>query len=342
MRRRSLKGKLSASSFPKVLCRTALSLGLLAVLAKKVPWQSTWLAWKEAKVLWILAAEMLAGVQLLLGAWRWKVLLDAQRICVPLGSAVRITLIGQCFNSVLPGTNGGDVVRFLAVERAAGPKRMGLLFSLLYDRFLGAVALALCAPPVLLGFPWGSVPKALHKAMFAIIGAALLLGLGVLVMLFLAPPLASRGGSCGDPQRGLAQKPRFWGRLCVVLRRYRSSPRASLWGLCLSLLIQGSGLLLYGFLAKGFGIELSLLVIGSVMAVATLASCLPVSVGGLGVREGALLYLLAPLGVTPPAAIAFSLTGFVLFVAWGLVGALLLILPTGETGEVPPERAPEG
>ncbi|MBR5604856.1 MAG: flippase-like domain-containing protein, partial [Verrucomicrobia bacterium] len=51
------------------------------------------------------------GATVLLGAWRWHILLEAQGICVVFRRTFQITMIGQFFNSFLLGSTGGDLLK---------------------------------------------------------------------------------------------------------------------------------------------------------------------------------------------------------------------------------------
>jgi hypothetical protein len=77
--------------------------------------------------------------------------------------------------------------------------------------------------------------------------------------------------------------------------------------------------------ARAYGVEPSLGVWVSIIPLSFLASAMPVSIGGWGVREGAIILLAAPLGVPPAEALLVSLTIGVLNVVASLPGALVLL-----------------
>lgn len=103
------------------------------------------------------------------------------------------------------------------------------------------------------------------------------------------------------------------------------------------------GILAYALVAAALGLELGLLDLGWIRTAAALITILPVSVAGLGVREGALVLLLAPLGIEPAQALVFSLLVFavtmLLFgLAGGLVEARRLLLQKPADPDAPPDR----
>lgn len=67
------------------------------------------------------------------------------------------------------------------------------------------------------------------------------------------------------------------------------------------------------FLAKAFAMDIGVLDIGFAYATATIIALLPISISGLGTREASYIFLLGQSGVTPEAALLFSLFDGVLF-----------------------------
>jgi len=94
--------------------------------------------------------------------------------------------------------------------------------------------------------------------------------------------------------------------------------------LFLSCLSQVPGILAFVILARALGLSLSFVTLGWVRSVVLIATSLPITVAGLGVREGVLLLLLHPYGVAEHDALAFSLLVFTVTIAGsGLVGGAL-------------------
>ena len=76
-------------------------------------------------------------------------------------------------------------------------------------------------------------------------------------------------------------------------------------------------------LAEGMGLGLGLLAIAWVRSLTLLVALMPITVAGLGLREGALITLLSAYGVSPSAAFAYAIASFVIQLFLGLVGAVL-------------------
>ena len=99
-------------------------------------------------------------------------------------------------------------------------------------------------------------------------------------------------------------------------------PRAVGW----SLLVQAGGAIAVGLMARALGVSLPLAVWFAVVPLVALAMVLPISISGVGVREGGLALLLAPLGVPAEQAVAIGLLWFLSTIFAGVIGGVLFLL----------------
>jgi len=114
----------------------------------------------------------------------------------------------------------------------------------------------------------------------------------------------------------------FISRLLPYQVRPSLMARAVAW----SLLVQMGGSIAVALVARGIGVSLPLSVWFAVVPLVALAMVLPISIGGVGVREGGLALLLAPAGVPSEQAVAIGLLWFLTTIAAGLIGGLLFLL----------------
>lgn len=110
---------------------------------------------------------------------RWWWLLKVNELAVSIPQAFRLTWIGIFFNNVIPGLTGGDVVKAVYVARLTGRKLRPVL-SVLIDRVLGLVSLALLAAVVILSVLDNDEFRWIAIALWAGLAG---IGLGVLVFL---------------------------------------------------------------------------------------------------------------------------------------------------------------
>jgi hypothetical protein len=117
-------------------------------------------------------------------ATRWRLLLRTGQINISRWEALRLTFLGQFFNTVVPGTVGGDLVKAYYVSKHT-PNKAAALVSVIMDRVLGLVALTVLAGVVLL-IVWSSGLAGSRDLYWPAILVAVILGgiLAAFVFLF--------------------------------------------------------------------------------------------------------------------------------------------------------------
>jgi uncharacterized membrane protein YbhN (UPF0104 family) len=116
------------------------------------------------------------------------------------------------------------------------------------------------------------------------------------------------------------------GRGLVGLRQLARRPGPAALGLALSLIIQSGFVLLNAWLGRSVGIEVDLAVWFLIWPLAKIARLLPISLGGLAVREASLAALLLPFGVPMARSVVCSLLWQTVLIAGGLLGGLVWLV----------------
>ena len=234
----------------------------------------------------------------------------------PLGrvAALRAHAAGLFANLCLPSIVGGDVIRAGLAVRSAGRLEAVALGSLA-DRLIDTVALvgiaggAACLHPDL----------ARGRAATLLASVGLLLSLGVGTGLVLARTMPS--------ERLPGRLRQVATRVSDALEALCAAPARAAAALGISLLVQGGFVGLNIVLAGPIGIDLPAAAWMLAWPLAKLVALLPVSLGGIGVREVALAAFLAPFGIDAALAVAQSLGWEAVLVMAGLLsGAFTLAL----------------
>jgi len=282
-------------------------------------------ALSHASPAWLLAGIFCYGLTEVLSGIRWQLLLRVQGISLSWTRVFLLTLVGVFFNFFIPGGTGGDVVKiFYLLKETPGQRSLALL-SVLVDRIAGVLGLALLAAG-LIAARWSwltSVPETERYVWPAII-----------IFVFTV------GGihfSWVITRRGLVHKlpPRFPGRdkLAELARAYTLYGRAwgaSLLAIAISIAAHVSFFGVFYCAARALAHDdLRLPTFGelsTIMPVVNVLSAMPVSLGGLGVREGLFQVFLSQLcGVREAVAVLISSTGYFLTFFWGLVGGVVYL-----------------
>jgi hypothetical protein len=259
------------------------------------------------------------------GAAKWRMVVNAAGAELDFATSAQCYFGGLFGTLFLPSIVGGDVVR-LAVGLERSPRPAAVLTGNVVDRFLdvtaqgGLVVLGLALLPESELVP-GRLEDSLEYGLLKIGLGVVLLG----VSLFLLRKRILRGRSIRFRKR-LA-------RLRHALRAVSKRPRVLALGWILGTGIQTTFLLLTAQLAVYCGLRLPVRAWLFAWPLAKLAAVLPLTQGGIGVREAALVALLVPLGAPGPLVLAAGLMWEGVVIAGGLIaGALALGLRRSMSG----------
>lgn len=292
-----------------LLARWAVGALVIGVLLYLLPIAPLRAALARVPLTRFVAVLLIYLVALTGGIAKWHTVVNAA------GAQLRLAASAQCYASglfgdlFLPSVIGGDVAR-LAVGISRSPRPAAMITGNVADRFLDLAAQLTLISIGLMLLP-GSLPKALQvparHILFA--GIALLLVFVLLVWMLHRPLLQGRSIQI---RRRIAQ-------VRHAIRMLGRRPHRLLIGWLLGTSVQGTYVLLTALLGISCGLGLPLRVWLFAWPLAKIAAVVPITQGGIGVREAALVVLLAPFGAPAPQVLA---TGIV----WEgviIVGALL-------------------
>jgi len=236
--------------------------------------------------------------------------------------ALRLTYIGLFFNLVVPGLNGGDLVRGVLVVREHPERRADALTSVVVDRLLGLLAMIGLA--VVAIFATGERLQVLEVPV-ALVFVGMLAGLTA----FMNPTLRRVTGF----DRILARLPQSerLKKLDRALLHYLRHPGELAVALLLSLGNHFCVTACIYSIARAFGDSLAFLDYLGVLTVANTLSSLPIAPGGWGVGEAAFSKLFQILGASATLGVATSITYRLCTAALGIAGGIFLLLPGGHS-----------
>ena len=296
--------------------RLVVSALMLAVLMTKVPSFSAAELIPErslATVLWLGVAAGLTLAGIVLSAVRWQKVLEALEISSKLPRLVSHNLAGQFVSNVLPTTIGGDVLRVNRLSRDTG-ESPGTFASVVLERLTGWLVL-----PVITIVGFAVNPGLRHLGSATRVALALALGTLVLLLGVLAAAGSSRIGGRFATSAGWR---RFIGAVHLGIDRLRSHPGAAANVLAAGFAYQLALVLAAVAAAQSLGLRpAGLTELLAFFPAVLIAQVLPISMSGLGVREGAFVLFLGPLGVASEQAIALGLLLYLLNLAVSLLGA---------------------
>jgi len=300
------------SSLPQraaLLLRVAVSVLALWFLFALYPPGEVFRLLTAVGPIWFGVAICLYGASLCVATRKWWILLSVRP-----GLLFRAILAG-CFYSLLPsGLVGGELSKVLIV-RSHARDSLNVLASVMFDKLTGVVALVtLCAAA--LAFSDG---RAQAIQFYAIAALAAACGLFMVFSSYAARLLVKLHPAYPAIRHAL----HFVLNTLHSIDRYRRNGALLARSLSLGLLNQCVLVSMYLVLAHGLGIQIGIANLVAAVSLANLATLLPISVGGFGVREAGLTALLTmSYGVPGEKALALSLSALGVSICAALAGGL--------------------
>jgi len=310
------------------LLRISTSVLLLWLLLRRVSVTEVLGLLTQALDRWPLAVAtlILPGIGVVVAASRWRALLVAVGAPLPLAKLLRAFLIGNFFNQFFPSTIAGDVVRGWWIRGGLVSTTLSLTI-VTTDRVLGLVGICTVGLAVLttrrdiLLTP--SMPSWIGLIAMAALMAVVLVG------------MRRRWGTIAARLVG-GEKP---GRLAQIRRqigfgmgRLWRAPSLLAIALTLAILLQLIVMAHFAFLAFVLRIDVGYWDLASLVPLVSLATFLPISVNGIGVREITLASLGSFVGLAPSDAVALSWAFLIVSLVYAAVGGLLYSL--GQRGSM--------
>jgi uncharacterized membrane protein YbhN (UPF0104 family) len=307
--------------------RAVVSAALLALVLSQIDLSEAQDRLSEGSWWLFVAAVLTLLASFVAGALRWHIYLRAAAIDVAPAGAVRAYLIGTFTTNFLPSQVGGDVTRaWVASGRGT---RLRALTTVVFDRAT-ALACLIAVGWIAYATNTEAVPGQLVAALAAAT-AALAVVVAVAVVVFrggwLARFVPTRLKSPGREVRAASIACASW----PVLRRT----------LLIGLGFQGLVVLAAWLVARSLDLSIALAPLAVSLAPVLMVAVLPISIGGLGVRESAYVVLLGYAGLSSTDAALFSLVAAAAFALASLPGALAL-LKRPEAASRPAAQADDG
>ena len=253
----------------------------------------------------IVSVSIFQFLALVVAALKWKFFLQEHSFL----RLFRFTLVGQFYSLVLPGQISGEIAKAYRFSKGE-EKKERLVASVAMDKITGiaglllvAVVGMLCTSTELLG-NWK---------------AAIIIALVVV----LASIFSFRFGSV----RSLTVKYLPFSHVFLpfidAYHEYAKNTALIVLTTLLGALFQLLAVWITIILAHSLGINISVFDWFWIFSLVSVAVFVPITIGGLGIREGVFVGLLGFFAVPPAEAVALSLSVFALQVLAGAVGGIL-------------------
>jgi arylsulfatase A-like enzyme/uncharacterized membrane protein YbhN (UPF0104 family) len=299
--------------------KLAVSVGVMAGIFHKV------LAKEDIGALWGRVADMSWGwvalaagslfVAILCGVTRWKVLLEGQGIHAPFRHLVGSWMIGRFFGAVTPGGLGLNGYRLYDIAARTGKTaRATAIFGVeivLGWLAFGAVVIA------------GSIFGLEHLGVQWVVGVDVFFaGFMATAIVLLSRPGIFRWIAARLPAGVRTRIRTLVDAVCAYQGRSGLLSQAALLGVGIHVFNN----FIYVFTARALGVELGAGVVFFVSSLQIFATLLPISIGGVGVREATAVFLYTQIGGVPAgAAVLIPIVGIVVEYSISALGGFVLL-----------------
>ena len=304
-----------------VLFRVSISFILLALLFKfnKIDIHDLINDIKGADSLFLCAAFAVFFLGYLLGFLRWQMLLKAAGIRIPLKRLISSFSGGIFFSIFLPSTIGGDVVRTADLAEHTN-KAKEVIATVFLDRLSGYIGLVIVILPALVlgrGLVHDKVVFSSVVVIISVLAFILLVLFNNFIYSRLTRFLSAPGA--GRIKEAIKDVHR-------EIHIFRQRRKVIIYNLILSVFIQVILPVSIYLIGCSLGVKVNFIYFLVFLPIIGAITLIPISIGGLGLRESLFVVYFAKAGVVKQLALAMSLLSFSFIVIYGAIGGLIYVL----------------
>ena len=287
------------------LLKAIVSISLLTFLLTKIDWHTVTKNLHNANLFLLLIAIFLNVVERFELTYKWNLLIKVRGIVVKFGRLFWINSIGSFLGLFLPSSLGTDVVRGYYLVKNNSERSVSIS-SVFVDRVLGLISLLLLGLVSLL-FAGNLVSKFNLNLYLAVLTFVTLVGVyffqrnetkKILELLFIKMK-----------QHKIIE---YAMKLHGSILEYKKYPKTLLLSFVITILVQVTRVLTYYAVAAAFDIEISIVYFFLFVPLIMIVMMLPITIGGLGLREGTFVAFFTMIGMSVNDAVVITFINSIL------------------------------
>lgn len=301
-----------------IILRIGISAALLVFLFGKVDRKALFQIIREADTGKLLFAFLIFSLVYIVCIFRWEMLLRAVRVHLPIKRVIISFSAGLFFNVFMPSTIGGDLVRSLDLA-AHTRKGKEVVATVLLDRLSGYAGMVLVAvAAIIFGY------QLVQDRIVVLIVLAIVALLALILLLIFNNFFFSKINRFFHSPKG--------NRLMTAIKNthqemyyFRRHKRILFLNLAYSVFIQVVAPVSYYLIAVAMGIKTGIIYYFIFFPLIGAITLLPISIGGLGLRDATTIYFFAKAGMAKDAAFAISIMIFFFTLLLGALGGVIYV-----------------
>ncbi|MDF5727603.1 MAG: lysylphosphatidylglycerol synthase transmembrane domain-containing protein [Rhizonema sp. PD38] len=304
---------------PIVLFKTIISLGFIAFVLTRIDIAQTGKQFQSLSLPFILFALIYYTGCQWLSCLRWQVILRSSGYSIPIPNLLSSYFAGMFLNIFLPGSFGGDAYRIYRVAQQTKDSE-AVLVSVFLERFTGLFALSALAivglPPAVKIVGRWDILLLFFGCVGALVGGVILI-ISPQLLIIIEPWLKK------IRLQTLAAR---FAKIQFLLRQFTQHSQSLILSIFLSFLLMLSLVYYHYLIAQQLKIPISYLELSVFIPILAVITLLPISLGGIGVKECLWVYLFTRIGLTGEQALLLSVTTTILGWLLALPGGIVLLL----------------
>ena len=307
----------------KFIGRMVLSGAIFFYLLSKIEFEVVRTTLASLKYKYILLALVPILIELILKSYKWQMLLKVKNIKVPFFEIFKIYYISSFIGMFLPSSLAIDLLRTYSLSRYI-KNTHDSVSTVFVDRLIGILSLVFVVLIGVLAVKTNFINSTIQLIITIIISIFLLFGGIILsrhVIVFIEWLLKKFRFS----HKKIEKYTNLLHRIYESIIDFKNNKIQVFKVFLVSIFFQFNRVAISYAVALSFNLNISLKYWIIIVPLVTLATMLPLAIGGIGVREGAFVFFLSQLGVSISTAFLLSLTTFLLVVVTSLPGFVLYL-----------------
>ncbi len=297
------------------LGKIIISCGLIFILFSIIKTNNLTEAISKTELIFVLLGIAMYGLAQPILAHRWLRILNNSEIKISLFEAMRLNFIGIFTSNFLPGIYSGDIVKPLYLLNRYPDHKIVLYASVLFERVCGVITIIIMS---LISSCW--IAFVYNRWYFLILSLVLFvaIGVGFSILNWVSKPRRIIPGLIG---KLLNIGNQFAGKILFFAKNKRLTLEIVLW----SILAQSFMIFMYWLFLIAVGVKINPLALSIAASLAWLVSMIPVTLNGLGLREGSMVYFLNYFEVPSHIASVAIILGIAPTIIFSIFGAFFSI-----------------
>ncbi len=304
------------------ILRIVISLSLLTFLVyrNKDNFANIIEASKNLNVYYLIGAFIFYFTAISFIVFRWGILLKAHGLFISNRFLWQSALIGFFYNNLLPTSAGGDFYRVYDIKQNKGVPINEGISSVVMERVIGTLSSIIL---LIIAYSIGLFDYLTRNSALGVVLS------GIVIILFFIALFFPRLFKLNL----LLNKFRIFSKLRPKLKEfheilisYRHKVKYLLMSFLFTMIIQVFFLISYNFISMALGLEMRFYIFIFIIPFVSLVSSVPITIGGIGIRENALVFAITSFGIVQSQATLFSLIILAIILTIGMIGGIIYLV----------------